>query len=110
MKRLENHLAKLILIGIWILIFLTNFKAGTWLSGWDNLHPEFNFGFSIKRSIFAVWQEYQGLGLLGGMGHASDLPRQIFLWLASFIIPTHFLRYLFHFLMLVLTFRGLFFA
>ncbi|MBU3956754.1 hypothetical protein KKI19_00535 [Patescibacteria group bacterium] len=79
------------------------------LSGWDNLHPEFNFFLNIKRSIFAVWQEYQGLGLLGGMGHASDLPRQLFLWLTSFILPTHLLRYFYHFLMLFIGPLGIYF-
>jgi hypothetical protein len=50
---------------------------------------------------FGVWQEYQGLGLLGGMGHGSDLIRQIILWLISFILPNSFNRYFFHFLMLL---------
>ncbi len=75
-------------------VSLINHKAGTWLTGWDNLHPEFFFGMNIKRSLFAVWQEYQGLGLLGGMGHASDLPRQLLLALLSFIVPVANLRYL----------------
>lgn len=84
-----------------LLFFLTNFQPGTLLSGWDNLHPEFNFILNIKRSFFAVWQEYQGLGLLGGMGHASDLIRQIILWLFSVVIPNQYLRYFYHFSMLL---------
>jgi hypothetical protein len=92
-----------------IFLFLTNFSFDTWLTGWDNLHPEFNFGLNVKRSIFAVWQEYQGLGLLGGMGHASDLLRQIFLWLASLVLPSYFLRYFYHFLMLFLGPSGIYF-
>jgi hypothetical protein len=48
---------------------------------------------NIKRSLFAVWQEYQGLGLLGGMGHAADLPRQIFIYLISHILPVDLIRY-----------------
>lgn len=71
----------------------------SWLTGWDNLHPEFDFLLNIKRSLFAVWQEYQGLGLLGGMGHASDLPRQLILWLASLMLPTSLLRYFWTFAM-----------
>lgn len=82
------------------LVAATNYTPGTFLTGWDNLHPEFAFGMNIKRSIFAVWQEYQGLGLLGGMGHASDLPRQVFLWFMSFFMPLSFVRYFYHFLML----------
>lgn len=80
------------LISIVLVLALTNFKPGTILTGWDNLHPEFNFSANIGRSIFAVWQEYQGLGLLGGMGHASDLILQVFLLLLSSILPMTFLR------------------
>src|SRR3989338_5034642 len=36
--------------------------------GWDNINPELNLILNIKRSIFSVWQEYQGLGLVAGMG------------------------------------------
>lgn len=77
-----------------------NYTSGTWLSGWDNLHPEFNFKLNIIRSLNSAWQEYQGLGLLGGMAHAADLPRQLFLWLVSVFIPVSFVRYLWTFLML----------
>ncbi|HUV42350.1 MAG TPA: hypothetical protein VMY36_00355 [Patescibacteria group bacterium] len=106
---LKNNSGPLILFLFVFLISLLNYRSNTWLSGWDNLHPEFNFSLNIKRSFFSVWQEYQGLGLLGGMGHASDLFRQIFLWMISFVLPTHFLRYFFHFLMLFLGPLGLYF-
>ncbi len=106
---LKNNSGPLILSLLVFLISCLNYSSNTWLSGWDNLHPEFNFSLNIKRSFFSVWQEYQGLGLLGGMGHASDLFRQIFLWMISFIIPTNFLRYFFHFLMLFLGPLGLYF-
>src|SRR4030066_331426 len=104
----KNRAIAIIFLAV-LSIALTNFEPGTILSGWDNLHPEFNFLINIKRSIFSVWQEYQGLGLLGGMGHASDLFRQIFLWMISFVLPTSFLRYFFHFLMLFLGPLGLYF-
>lgn len=86
-----------------------NFAPESWLTGWDNLHPEFNFGLNIKRSLFAVWQEYQGLGLLGGMGHASDLPRQVFLFLLSLIFPDNWLRQIFMLLMLLVGTLGIHF-
>lgn len=60
-----------------LIISALNYSQGTFLTGGDNLHPEFNLAANIKRSIFSVWQEYQGVGLLGGMGHAADLLRQI---------------------------------
>jgi hypothetical protein len=80
----------------------SNFAPGMWLTGWDNLHPEFDFLLNIRRSFFAVWQEYQGPGLPGGMGHAADLPRQLILWVASAVLPAQILRYVWTFGMLAL--------
>ena len=103
-----NNFFRLILVTIVFLIALINYQLGTWLTGWDNLHPEFDFWLNIKRSLIAVWQEYQGLGLVGGMGHASDLFRQIFLLIFSLLIPLNFLRYFYTFLMLLLGLLGLY--
>ena len=105
-KAIPPQLIILLLVAV---LAATNYRVGTVLSGWDNLHPEFGFGFNIKRSIYAVWQEYQGVGLLGGMGHAADLIRQIPLYLISFIFPTEIIRYLFHFLMLLIGTLGLYY-
>src|SRR3989338_4143901 len=85
-----KHILALVknIIGLWpqtfilvIVAFLAfaNYQPNTILTGWDNLHPEFNFALDIKRSLFAVWQEYRGLGLLGGMAHGSDLTRELLL-------------------------------
>src|SRR3989338_1652492 len=99
--QLVKRLLPVTLIGfVVVLIAVLNYKPGTILTGWDNLHPEYNFAANIKRSIFAVWQEYQGLGLLGGMGHSSDLLRQIFLLIFSSFIPVTFLRFFWTFLTL----------
>lgn len=100
-----------IIKNIWPIIILAvvvlalvgiNYEPSTFLTGGDNLHPEFNFPVNIERSLVAVWQEYQSLGLLGGMGHASDLLRQFFLWILSFVFPMESLRYLWTFLTLFL--------
>ena len=100
----------ILLLGFFvILLFLTNYRPGTILSGWDNLHPEFDFGLNIKRSIFAVWQEYQGLGLLGGMAHSTDLLRQLFLLFLSLFLPIDSLRYIWTFLMLFVGSTGAYF-
>ncbi|MDP2649269.1 MAG: hypothetical protein Q8P10_00335, partial [bacterium] len=64
---------------------------------------------NIKRSIFAAWQEYQGLGLIGGMGYASDLPRQLFILLLNNFFPDNWLRQLYFFLMLLLGPLGVYF-
>lgn len=85
-----------------------NFTPGTILSGWDNLHPEFNIIANIKRSIFSTWQEYQGLGLLAGMAHASDLLRQLIILPLTLFLPQNLIRYLWHFCMLFLGSFGLY--
>jgi hypothetical protein len=90
------------LIAVALALAFLNYQPGSWLSGWDNLHPEFDFKLNIGRSLWVAWQEYQGLGLLAGMAHAADLPRQFILWLASLFFPTPFLRYFWTFSMLVL--------
>jgi len=103
---------KFLLLALFLIILSicwANFTPGTWLTGWDNLHPEFDFLLNIKRSIFSVWQEYQGVGLLAGMGHAADLPRQIFLWISSLVLPTSFLRYFWTYLMLIIGPIGVYF-
>lgn len=92
----------MVILALNLLIFKQNYIHNTQLLGWDNLVPEFNFSANIQRSIFAVWQEYQGLGLLGGMGHASDLIHQLILLLLSFVLPLQMLRYVWVFLMLFL--------
>lgn len=85
-----------------LILFLTNYQSKTFLTGWDNLHPEFNLPMNIQRSFFAVWQEYQGLGLLGGMGHAADLLRQLFLLILSFLLPMSMLRWAWTFITLLI--------
>ena len=109
LTKILSNLFPALLLGLAFFISFKNFIPGTWLSGWDNLHPEFNLWLNIQRSLSAVWQEYQGLGLLGGMGHASDLPRQLILALFSIVVPTHLLRYLWVFLMLALGPLGVYF-
>lgn len=109
LPKLRSHWPLLGIFIVWLAVVMTNYTPGTLLTGWDNLHPEFNFKVNIYRSFQAVWQEYQGLGLLGGMAHAADLPRQLFLLLLSTFIPTELLRYVFHFLMLLVGMVGMYF-
>lgn len=77
-----------------VLCFL-NYDRGTFLTGWDNLHPEFDPALYLKRSFFSVWQEYQGTGLLGGMAYAADLPRVILIYLINLTgaVATSDIRY-----------------
>lgn len=92
-----------------VFISYKSFTPGTWLLGWDDLVPELNFGLNIERSLSAPWQEYQGLGLLGGMGHAADLPRQAILLAVSIFVNASFVRYLWTFLMLFIGPLGVFY-
>ncbi len=108
-RRFLSYFPLLVLFLLWFLLVYKNFTAGTWLTGWDNLHPEFNFPLNISRSLSAVWQEYQGLGLLGGMAHAADLPRQLILWATSMVLPQHLIRYFWTFLMLLIGPLGVYF-
>lgn len=81
---------------------MTNYKTGTYLSGWDNLQTELNPGLAVKRAFFSVWEEYQSFGLTAGMAHAADLPRAVFLWIMSFVLPQNIIRYFYHSLMFLL--------
>ena len=100
----------LVLILIVTSICFRNFTPGTFLIGWDNLLPELNIWLNLKRSFLAVWQEYQGLGLVGGMGHATDLIRQLILLPFTLILPQNLIRYLWHFAMLFLGTLGIYFG
>ncbi len=100
-----------VLIILCVAIIWANFPIGQWLTGWDNLHPEFNFWLNIKRSFTAVWQENQGLGHLGGHGHAATLMHTLILAVLSLVVPSIVLRAVFTFLMLVSgTFGALYLA
>lgn len=97
-----------ILVLLWGVICLKTYASGTYLLGWDNLAPELGFGINIPRALSTAWQEYQGVGLLGGMGHAADLTRQIILWAASFVVPTSVLRWGWTLLMLLIGSLGVY--
>ena len=98
-----------ILLLLEAILFVFNYKSGAWLLGWDNTVPEFNFPLSFKRNLFAVWQEYRGLGLLDGMAHAANTVHTLFLWFLSIFIPFNLLRYFFTFLMHFLGGLGVYF-
>jgi len=99
----------LILLILVLVISGFNFYPDFWLSGWDNLHPEFDFALNLKRALFSGWQEYQGLGLPAGHAHATELVRGGFLWLMAQVLPATTLRKVFVFLMLFLGSAGVYF-
>ena len=92
-----------LLISFTLILSFLNYQPGTTLTGWDNLHPEYNFSLNFKNAIFSVWQE-KGVGFLAGMSFAADLPRILFLYLLSAIshMPIANVRYLWTFLALTI--------
>ncbi len=99
----------LILVILCLFIALKNHTPGTFLTGWDTLHPEFNFKLNFNRLIFGVWRSDQGLGDLSGHSAMADLPRLLILWLFHFIFSLSFLRYSYIFLCLVIGPLGFYF-
>lgn len=85
----------ILLVAVELLIFATNYKPGTYLLGWDNLHPELNYAANFKRNIFALWQEYRGLGVLDGMAHSTNFVHTSAIWLLDLFLPKSVLRYVF---------------
>jgi hypothetical protein len=101
------HLAK-VLNALWPLCVLTlavlvvawlNIKPGTFLTGWDNLHPEFDYKTNWLRAWSGVWQEYQGLGVVAGNGHATELLRIPLVAFLDLFLPKWLVRYSYHLLM-----------
>ena len=86
-----------------------NYVPGTFLSGWDTLHPEFNFGLAFQRMFFGVFRTEQGLGAVAGHSHMADLPRVIFLYISHFVLPLNFLRYFYIFTCIVIGPLGMYF-
>lgn len=98
------HLYDLLVLGsitlFIVLIYFTNFAGHFWLTGWDNLHPELNYQANLGRAFFSAWQEYQGLGLPAGHGHATELSRELLLSLLNLFTPASAIRKIFSLLML----------
>lgn len=107
--RIYKNPYPLLLVVIALFIAWRNYTTGTFLSGWDTLHPEFNFGTYFRRVIFGVWQEHQGLGAVASQAHASELPRLLLLYPLSFFLPINTLRYVYIFACLVLGPLGVYF-
>lgn len=98
---LKGNFFSLLIVLITASLSLVNYQPGTWLSGWDTLHPEFNFSLNFKRVINGVWRAEQGLGAVAGHSHMADLPHLEILFLLSLIFPIYSLRYLYIFLTLI---------
>ncbi|OGC77044.1 hypothetical protein A2619_01435 [candidate division WWE3 bacterium RIFOXYD1_FULL_39_9] len=98
----KKYSIALLLILIATLISLRNYDPGTYLTGWDTLHPEFNLKEYWGRIIDGVWQEHQALGSVATQAHASEIPRILIMSFFSLFMAVHQMRYVYAFLMLVL--------
>lgn len=72
---------------------MRNYTQNAYLTGWDNLQTELAPFLALKRAFFSVWEEYQSFGLIAGMAHAADIPRQLLAFVPTLILPQHFVRY-----------------
>ncbi|MEX1052400.1 MAG: hypothetical protein WEC80_00965 [Patescibacteria group bacterium] len=100
-KKLKIDYFLLFLILIAVFLFFNNYTPGTFLSGWDTLHPEFNFKLYFQRA-FSFWQDHQGLGAPASQAHVADIPRAFLLWIFSWVIPLEFVRYSYFLLTIIL--------
>ncbi|MBI4033033.1 MAG: hypothetical protein HY377_00725, partial [Candidatus Blackburnbacteria bacterium] len=93
----SRSIAPLALVLVTAILSWVNYTPGTWLSGWDTLHPEFNLSLYLKRIFWGVWQEHQGLGAVASQAHAAELPRLLIVYIFSLFFPPDFLRYAYFF-------------
>ena len=107
--RLLKHIFPVILVLITAFICFQNFTPGTFLSGWDTLHPEFNISLNFQNLLFGVFRTDQGLGAVAAHAHMSELPRLLILWIASLVFDLSFLRYFYVFICFVLGPLGVYF-
>lgn len=98
-----------LVLAVGFAIALANIVPGTFLSGWDNVHAEFNLGNYARRVLFGAWQEHQGLGGPAAQGHAAEIARLPILYLLSWFLPLNLQRYAFIFLMYIIGGVGAFY-
>lgn len=100
-KNFWTYLPYLVIFVFWLAVVIFNYRSGTWLMGYDSVMPEFDLGYNLQVALNSAWQEFQGLGLLAGMAHGTDLGRILILFLFSWL-PLNLIRYAWHFSMLLL--------
>jgi hypothetical protein len=101
LNKIKNNIFVILILAFGLVLAVRNYTSGTFLSGWDTLHPEFNFGLAFGREISGVFRIEQGLGAVAAHSHMADLPHVAILYLLSFIFPMNTLRYLYIFLTLI---------
>jgi len=107
-KHCSNFFFPFLIILLVGFLAFKNYVPGTFLSGWDTLHPEFNFHLYLERIWSGVWQEHQGVGAVAAQSHAGELTRIVFPYLLSLILPLGLVRYSFIFLTLAVGGLGIY--
>lgn len=98
-----------LLVLILLVLCYTNYVPGHFLSGWDTLHPEFNYRIYWARILGGVWQEHQSLGAVATQAHASEIPRILILMIMDIFLRTDQIRIFYAFLMMILGPVGMYF-
>ena len=104
--KLVQHWPLIFLIFVVTLLFFANYLPGTWLSGWDTLHPEWNLGLYFLRTFFGAWQETYGLGAVSIQAFAAELPRLLVILPLTMFLQASDVRYGYFFLTLCFSALG----
>jgi len=108
--KIKEVLPPALLLGMCLVVSFANYTPQTFLTGWDNLHPEFNIKLNLFRGIFSVWEEYQGLGLMAGNAHSANILHTLFAGFLSILsVPVNMARYFYHFSMFTVGVLGVYF-
>ncbi|KKP30885.1 MAG: hypothetical protein UR21_C0021G0001, partial [Candidatus Woesebacteria bacterium GW2011_GWC2_31_9] len=109
MKIIKNWIYPILIIMICVFLAWKNYVPNTILSGWDTLHPEFNFWLYLRRSLNGVWMEHQGLGAVASQAHPAEISRLFVVGLLNLLLPQNLVRYTFFFLSLTTGVLGIYF-
>lgn len=113
MQWLKRHLTEvfcvLLLTVIVALVAVSNYTQGTFLTGIDNFHIEFDLQLAWSRAWNGVWQENQGVGIVSGLAQMTELPRVAIYQILIWVMPMNLIRYTYVFGNLYLGVIGVFF-
>lgn len=108
LERHKAHTPFFIVFIIALFVVVRSYEPGTYLSGWDTLHPEFNLRLYAERVLFGAWQEHQGLGAPASQAHAAELPRLPILFALDVLLPQSAVRHAFFYLMYLAGIAGVY--
>ncbi len=106
---LKSNVFPLLIILICGILAWKNYIPNTILSGWDTLHPEFNFWLYFKRALNGVWMEHQGLGAVASQSHPAEITKLLIYSFLNIILPINLVRYSFIFVCLTFGALGIYY-